>query len=341
MGNLKRILIVDDSEIDRAILRNMLSEEFQVVEADNGYTAFDVIMKMGEKYFDAVLLDISMPLFDGISVLRVLRENNLQDIPVFMVTAEATKENIEKASRYNITEFIKKPFDREDVIKRVRDKLGLTKKVGFTKEEIDETRKYISDLEYIYNHYLSLFGRDKGVDARRSYCMKVLLEKARTLKMEAPTEPFMVELLCKAAYLCNIGQMFLPNISSAIKPVDGDKDFETYQQHTILGADLVRLNYSQDCRQFVELCAEICLHHHERFDGKGFPHGIGGHDISVYAQMCGLLERLEELFFYYGKHSAARFDRVINQLKDDFGFSSNNVLFLLIESKDEIIRYYS
>ncbi len=132
MKDMKRILIADDSVIDRTVLRNMLDGEFEVVEADNGYSALDIILKKGEA-FDAVLLDVSMPFCDGMSVLRVLRENNLKDIPIFMITVEATKENVKKASKYNIAEFIRKPFDRDEVLRRLRAKLGVKEKTGLTR----------------------------------------------------------------------------------------------------------------------------------------------------------------------------------------------------------------
>jgi len=344
MEELKRILIVDDSEIDRGILRNMLHEEFQVIEVDNGYSALDVILKKGE-YFDAVLLDVSMPLFDGLSVLRILRENNLRDVQIFMITAEATKENIEKASQYNIAEFIKKPFDREEVLKRVRAKLGVVKKVSFTKADIDETRRYISDLEFVYNRYLSFSGKDRGKDERRAHFMRILLEKSPDMKMKIKTEYdyFKMEMICKAAYLCNIGNMLLQNIPAETKPENETRDCNIHQQHTVMGADLLRLNYSKHCKQFVDICAEMCLHHHERYDGGGYPHGIYGHYNLVYTQICGLLEKFqefEELFFYHSKHNAMQFDYVINQLKQDRGFVSDQVFLMLLESKAEIVKYY-
>ncbi len=340
MEDLKRILIVDDSEIDRTVLRNMLDEEFEVAEVTNGYSALDLLLKKGE-YFDAILLDVSMPFFDGISVLRELRENNLKDIQIFMVTAEATKKNIEKASRYNIAEFIKKPFDKNEILKRLRAKLGIEEKTGLTDKDIDETRKYISDLEFIYGRYLSLSGNDINKDIRRAYFMRVMLEKASEKKMKIESDDFQIEMICKAAYLCNIGNMLLQNIPTYINPEDETKEIDIYQQHTVMGAYLLRLNYSKHCKQFVDICAEICLHHHERFDGKGSPYGSSGDNNSIYAQICGLLEKFEELFFGYSKHNAAQFDYVIKLLKKDSGLVASNVFWLLIESKAEIIKYYN
>jgi len=341
MEDKKRILIVDDSEIDREVLRSMLDEEFEVTEATDGYSALDIIFTKGGR-FDAVLLDVSMPLFDGISVLRVLRENNLQDVQIFMITVEATKENIEKASRYNIADFIKKPFDRDEVLKRLRKKLGVKGKVKLAKADIDETRKYISDLEYLYERYLDRTGQDKKRDVRRAYFMKVMLEKALQSGMETEKlDNFQIEMICKAAYLCNIGNMLLQDVPAGIELRGEMKESDNYQQHTVMGAYLLRLNYSKHCKRFVDVCAKICLHHHERFDGKGFPYGISGDNNSIYAQICGLLERFEELFFGYSKHNATQFDYVMDQLGRDSGFVSSEVFSLLVESKAEIVRYYN
>lgn len=337
MENLRRILIVDDSEIDRVVLRNMLNKEFQVVEVDNGYSALDVILKKGEDFFDAVLLDVSMPLFDGLTVLRILRENNLHDVQIFIITSEATKENIEKASQYNIAEFIKKPFNREEVLKRLRTKLGVARKTGFSKTEMDETRKYISDLEFIYNRYLGLSKKDKTLDERRAYFMRVLLDKSPDIELKTEAGKFKMEIICKSAYLCNIGNMLLQYLPDKIRPADQS----VYQQHPVMGADMLRLNYSKNCRQFVEICAEICLHHHERIDGQGFPHGVAGYRISEYAQICGLLEKFENLFFRFGVHNITKFDNAVDQLNEDSGFVSSNVLMLLVESRSEFVKFYN
>lgn len=331
----KKILIVDDSEIDREVLKSILENEFELLEADNGYSALDIILEQKE-HVDAVLLDVSMPFLDGLSVLRILRENNLDDVAVFMITAEATKDNIEKASQYRIAEFIKKPFDREDILNRVRSKLGVIPKMNLTKADIEETRMYMAALERIYDRYLFLAGKNKGRDERRAHFMKILLEKYSAKEKEAEMDKFQIEMLSKAAYLCNIGDMLLPDI-----PEEEKADSYIYQQHTSLGADIIQLNSSKHCRRFVQLCADICLHHHERYDGKGYPQGIYGNNISIYARMCGVLERFDDLFYNYSRHNELQFDYVINQLRSDTGFAGEEVLSLLVASGHDIINYYS
>lgn len=336
MAEVKKILIVDDSEIDRAVLKSILDDEFEVHEVDKGYSALEMILNKKES-IDAILLDVSMPLLDGLSVLRILRESG-SDITIFMITSEATKEKVEEAAQYNIVEFIKKPFDKADILKRVRTKLGVKEKVGLTKAEMDEMRQYAFDLECIYNRDLKLNGKDKDWDERRAQFMGFMLKhypKGAEDK-EKEIADFKTEMLCKAAYLCNIGNMFLADGSGT-----GDAAAqERYRQHPSLGADMVRLNYSKLCRWFVKMCADICLYHHERYDGTGFPHGLKGSGVPVYAQMCGLLEAFDKLFYPYSRHNEMQFDYVIGQLKRDKGLVSETVLQLLVESKTDIIKYY-
>lgn len=119
----KKILIVDDAELDRKTLKNILGSSVDIVEADNGYSAIKLIPKDG-RGLDAIFLDISMPIHDGFHVLQHMQNNSIRNIPVFMVTAEATSENVEKAARYHVAGFIKKPFDREDILNRVTGELG-------------------------------------------------------------------------------------------------------------------------------------------------------------------------------------------------------------------------
>lgn len=333
MEDLKKILIVDDSEIDREVLKSILDDEFELIEADNGYSALDIVLEK-KQHVDAVLLDVSMPFLNGLSVLLILREHNLDDVALFMITAEATKDNIEKASQYNIAEFIRKPFDREDILNRVRTKFGVEPKMNLTKADMEETRKYISDLERIYERYLLLSGKNKAVDERRVHLMGILLERHSIAGKKMEAGSFLVEMLCKSAYLCNIGNMLLQNAA-------GDETNKALlQQHTVLGAEIVRLNYSKHCRRFVKIYTDMCLYHHERYDGCGYPNGIGGKNIPLYAQLCGLLERFDTLFFPYSRHNELQFDNVVGRLKEDIGFVSDEALSLLEGSKADIIKYY-
>lgn len=334
MEKLKTILLVDDSEIDREILKSIFADEFDVLEVDNGYAALDIILRKNE-HLDAILLDISMPILDGLNVLRILREKNYDGVPVFMITAEATKDNIEQAMQYGIAEFIRKPYEREDILKRVRSKLGVTVTHHSVNDDIEEIRRYATDLSAVYDRYLEASGEDKWHLQRREDLMRLLLEKYPIVAKGTKSDEFRIEVISKAAYFCDIGYMLL------YLTEDEKTDLERMKQHTALGAALVHLNYADSCNYFVQACAEMCLRHHERYDGQGFPEGLSGDEIPEHVQLCGLLDRFDTMFFKLRERHEHPFDLVIDDLQRDRGRVSSEIFQMLAESRHEIVSYYT
>ena len=177
MANKDRtILIVDDSEIDRQILRNILEEDFEVMEAENGFSAIEIVTTNRNR-LDAIMLDISMPHISGFDVLRLLRDNGVSHIPVFLISAEATKENVMRAAQFNISEFISKPFDRDDILQRTKALLGVTAEYWLVMEDIVQMQQYIEKLEGVYKLWLTNFGKDESHYRRMSDLMRILLSR--------------------------------------------------------------------------------------------------------------------------------------------------------------------
>lgn len=337
--NDKTLLIVDDSEIDRAVLKNILWKEFNIIEADSGYSALEIILKRTDT-LDAVLLDVSMPVLDGFGVLRIMKEKNIRNLPVFLVTAEATRDNVEKATQFNISEFIRKPFEREDVLKRLRLKLGIVSDYNLTVTDIEETQKYISDLKQIYNSYLVNSGQDCGHCMRITDLMAILMNEYACVTKKAEYDRTHIEIISSAGYFCDIGNMIVPGKFPKIVKQD-EMDRDGYQSHTVSGANIIQLNYSKHCKYFVQICSDICIHHHERYDGKGFPHKIIGENNLVYTQICRLVDKFDSLFFKYREHGEVQFDFAVKELAQDKGAVSEEVFSLLTNCKWDIIRYYS
>lgn len=115
----KTLLIVDDSEIDRQILKNILDKDFMIYLAENGFQGLEVMLEK-HKELDGVLLDLHMPILDGFHVLEIMKEKGLYDIPVVIITAESTEENLVKTIAYNIRDFICKPYDPDTIRNRLQ-----------------------------------------------------------------------------------------------------------------------------------------------------------------------------------------------------------------------------
>ena len=115
----KKLLIIDDSEIDRKILKNILDRDFMIFEAENGFKGLELMLEK-HRDLDGVLLDLHMPVLDGFHVLELMKEKELYDIPVIIITAESTEKNLLKTVAYNIRDFICKPYEPDAIRNRLR-----------------------------------------------------------------------------------------------------------------------------------------------------------------------------------------------------------------------------
>lgn len=335
MGNTRKIMIVDDSEVDRLVLENMLEDEFEVIIKDNGVAALDMLRKKNHG-INAIMLDVSMPGLDGFGVLRALEKIGQDHIPVFLITAEATKGRVEEAAQYHVSDFIKKPFDREEIVRRLRTKLGLISRFNLTDADIRETEKYIASLEYVFEKCLSNMGLDEGHYMRMYEIMKIMLKRYSKKHRELDSDH--IELISQAARFCDIGYM----VYSA-KYLGGGRWRGTEKElegHTVFGSEMIQWNNSQGCRFFMEICSDMCLHHHERYDGKGYPHKIKGDNILIYTQFCRIADVFDDAFSKFNEVGANRFDYVVKDIRKDEGAFGDAAFSVFLECKDKIIRLY-
>ncbi len=335
----KRLLVVDDSEIDRAILVNILSEEFDILETDNGYRAIELVTQLRHE-IDAIMLDISMPLISGFDVLRLIKNHGIENIPVFLISAEATRDNVVKASEFNVAEFIGKPYEREDILRRVKSRLGVVTNFWLTMEDITETNRYITDLGNVYRTYLTNFERDDMHYVNMIALMKILLQRYAAKNPNADLTRDKMDIISKAAYFCDIGMMLVPgknNVSSREPEVIA----ALQETHTKMGASIIRLNHSKHCEFFMQVASDMCIYHHERYDGHGYPRGIGGKDISIYNQMCRLVDEFDMLFSKFFGSNELKANFVMKRLAQDDGMVSPELYSLLEDCKPSIMNYYT
>ena len=348
MSRIKRLLIVDDSEIDRRILSNILSKRFEIAEVENGYSALEIITKKSSG-IDGMLLDISMPMLDGFNVLNVMSENKIK-IPVVLVTAEATATNVKRASRYEISDFISKPFDVQTVLDKIGRIFGAETDTDpaekaaaeenyFVGTETYATDSYISKLKALYDLFLKNAGLDPTHCSRVAKLTEILLIEYG-LNHKSELDILDLKIMSKAAYFYNIGLMSVPSRCFLNHHEISEADREVYESHTVAGAKIICLNESAYCKYFIRICSDICMHHHERYDGKGFPHGLKGSDNSIHCLVCSFAVRFDRLFSKRPDYNDIQFDFVMKEMKFDKGAFSPEVYELALKCRYEIINYY-
>jgi len=299
-GQKQKILIVDDSELNRAILADMLDDEYEIIEAENGLQGVGVLQQQGTE-ISLVLLDIVMPEMDGFGVLEVMSQNHwIEDIPVIMISAETGSTHIERAYELGVTDFISRPFDALIVHHRVVNTILLYAKqkrlVGMVTDQIYENEQRSSLLIDILSHIVEFRNGESGlhvlhVRTLTELLLNHLVRKTDRYHLSAPD----ISLISTASALHDIGKI---SIDEKILNKPGrftDEEFAIMKTHSLAGAEMLNnLPIHQD-DPLVKVAHDICRWHHERWDGRGYPDGLTGDDIPISAQIVALSDVYDAL----------------------------------------------
>ncbi len=294
------ILIADDSEMNRAILADMLDSEYTIVEAENGKEALARIHELGTG-ISLILLDIVMPELDGFGVLDEMnREGWIEDIPVIMISAERGAEQIERAYALGVTDFIGRPFDALIVHKRVVNTILLYAKqkqlVGMVAQQMYEKEQQSSMMIEILSHIVEFRNGESGLHVHHVRTFTELLLNRLNQKEGGPRfTPGEIATISTASALHDIGKI---SISEEILNKPGRltaEEFEHMKAHTVIGAQMLEaLPFYRDL-PLVRTAYEICRWHHERYDGRGYPDGLKGDEIPIPAQVVALADVYDAL----------------------------------------------
>ncbi|MBQ3566040.1 MAG: response regulator [Oscillospiraceae bacterium] len=346
-GNQKRLMIVDDSEIDREILEEILKDDFSVVKVSSGFAAMEMLVNKSEK-LDGLLLDVSMPVMDGFMVLQMMEENNITDIPVFMITAEGTKDNIIKAARYNVKNFIVKPFDSKEVLQRLRTFFNIAAAPvtpnaqdsgEYRQDAYSDMQTYIRTLQKVYIGYLKNNGRDYSHYERVTNLVKILMSQYVITEKLRDINNDNIDVISKASFFIDIGEMTIPDKIVAMDNRSMN-DESTYRKHTELGGKIISMNRSSSCRYFVRVCSDMCIHHHERYNGTGYPHGLKYQENSDITQIVRIADLFDSIFFSFPTQGDEQFDTAISQIAADEGSCKPTLVNLTRNCKANIMIYY-
>ena len=296
----KKILIVDDSEVNRTILRGVLEKEFQIIEAENGEEA----IKMIDTYRDEIaliLLDYLMPVMNGIGVLEYMNEKYLiEKIPVIMITSEARADFVEKVYKLGVTDFVNRPFNTQIIHHRVVNTIMLYTKQknleGMVERQICEKEQQSDLMIDILSHIVEFRNGESGLHVLHirvltELLLRRLVQKTDRYKLSGAD----IRRIGMASALHDIGKVAIPEgILNKPGRLTGE-EFEIMKQHAGKGAQLLKdLAFHQD-KPLLKAAYEICLWHHERYDGRGYPHGLVGEEIPIAAQVTALADVYDAL----------------------------------------------
>ena len=295
-----KILIVDDSSESREALRAMLSESYRIAEADGGRAALELMEQYIHDY-DLVLVDNAMPDMDGFAVLEYMREHGWLDyVPVIMLSSDSSQDTRYRAYAAGAADYILRPFTKKMLLQRVVNTVSLyarqRKLEAVLSRKISENDKTENLMTSILSH---IVGYRNGESGSHVFGIKDITEVLlRELLREGGDVGFRYEdipVLCHAATLHDIGKI---SIAEEILNKPGrltPEEYEIMKTHSLIGAQMLEsLPHDQD-DPLIKAAHDICLYHHERYDGKGYPEGISGDAIPLSAQVVALADVYDAL----------------------------------------------
>ena len=339
-----RILVVDDSEMNREILSEILSEEYDIVEADSGDTCIDMLRKY-ETGISLVLLDIVMPGMDGFGVLNYMnRHHYLEDIPVIMISSEDSTETVRRAYEMGVSDYINRPFDAGVVHRRVYNTIKLYAKqrrlITLITNQVYEKEKNNRMMVGILSQIVEFRNGESGSHVLNINIFTGMLLESLVQKTDKYNITWSERLLITtASALHDIGKI---GIDDKILNKPGrltDEEFKIMQNHTIIGASILENMGSYQDEELMKVAYQICRWHHERYDGKGYPDGLKGDEIPISAQVVSLADVYDALVSERVYKKAYSHEKAIEMIiNGECGCFNPILLECLIDIQDRIKR---
>lgn len=309
-----KVLVVDDIKINREILADMLEEDYEIEQAENGMKALKILKERHEE-FVVVLLDLIMPEVDGFAVLEVMRSQKWLDAtPVIVISGEDSKEAEKRSLGLGASDFIRKPFDQYLVKRRVKNtadlfsyKRSLEKKVESQTEKLrkqyrllqlqtEKIRESNTRIIDILGNVVEQRNLESGEHIKRvKEFTRILAEEVMKEYPEYGLNEEKVELIASASALHDVGKIAIPD-SILLKPGKlSDDEYEFMKSHASRGAEIIQNIEGVWDKTYGTICYEICRHHHERWDGRGYPDALKGENIPLSAQLVSIADVYDAL----------------------------------------------
>ena len=346
MDKRQKILIVDDSKFNRDILKEILGETYNYLEAENGNQAIQMI---GENIgIDLMLLDINMPQMNGFEVLKIMKRSQcIEETPVIMISSEESVDTMREAYEMGITDYITRPFDSVIVKKRVQNTLSLyANQNNLVNVVVDQIYEKEENNNIMIRILSSILGSRNSESREHILHIKTATEMMLRQLIKITDVYHLTEadiaLITTASSLHDIGKIYIPEEILNKPGRLTDEEFKIMKTHSELGADIIQDMHLPQEKPLVHTAWEICRWHHERWDGKGYPDGLKGEEIPISAQVVSIADVYDALTSERCYKKAFDHDTAIKMILDGQCGQFNPILLkCLKELSPRIFKIFS
>ena len=338
------ILIVDDQEINRVILAELFKDEYNVIEAENGEQAPKVINS--DNSVIAVMLDLIMPVMDGMSVLIELnRSGKIYHTPVFIITAADNMQLLSSAYSLGAVDVISKPFRMCFIKSRISNIIELYRRrnelADVVNENVAKMAKLNDNMVEVLATLIEFRDCESGEHVKRikGITSRLLTEICRRYP-EYYLEKSQIEKISKASVLHDVGKIAIPDSILQKPGMLTPEEYEIMKIHTVKGCDILA-EIPEDIMdaEVYRYSYDICRHHHERWDGHGYPDGLKGDEIPIWSQAVSLADVFDALTSPRVYKAAFDYDTAIKMINNgECGLFNPKVLEVFNDISDDIIR---
>lgn len=339
----QKILIVDDSEMNRELLIDMLDDAYDTVEAEDGEQAVEILKKHPNE-FTLMLLDIMMPKMNGFEVLNYMNETDLiNSVAVIMISSDDSRAKMEHAYAMGAFDYISRPFDTVTVKRRIYNTILVYAKTrNLEKMLAERVHRHEKDNKLMISMLAQIMefrnGESKLHILHTNNITRLLLERIvqKTDKYNLTWND--IELISTASSLHDIGKVSIPEIILNKPGKLTKEEFETMKTHAKNGANLLKkLPFKKNINPILHVSHDVCLWHHKRFDGRGYPDGLKGDQIPIAAQAVGMADVYDALTSERCYKSAYTHEEAVKMiLNDECGVFNPMLLGCLEDISDKL-----
>ena len=295
-----KILLVDDSKMNRMMLTEILGDSYHILEAENGRECLETLQAEAGN-IALVLLDINMPVMDGFEVLKAMNANHtIEDTPVIMISSEDSDAAIRRSYELGASDYVNRPFDARIVYRRVTNTIKLYAKqrrlVQMVSDQIRARENNTDMLVGVLSHIVEFRNGESGLHVRHIRIItELLLRRLLEISSRYSITAEQQDMIPLASALHDIGKIGIDekilNKPGKLTP----EEFEVMKTHSMLGAKTLHDLDGFAEQPLLQTAYEIARWHHERWDGRGYPDGLKGDEIPISAQLVSLADVYDAL----------------------------------------------
>ena len=342
LQNKSQILLVDDSAMNRMLLKEILGGDYSILEAENGQECLEK-MQAEAGNIALVLLDINMPVMDGFEVLKAMNANHtIEDIPVIMISSDDSNAVIRKSYELGASDYVNRPFDARIVYRRATNTIKLYAKqrrlAKMVSDQIRARENSIDTLVGVLSQIVEFRNGESGSHVRHIRLItELLLHRLLKISNRYPITIEQQDSIPLASALHDIGKIGIDekilNKPGRLTP----EEFEVIKTHSMLGAEMLQKLENFGEEPLLQTAYEIARWHHERWDGRGYPDGLKGDDIPISAQLVALADVYDALTSERCYKKAFSHEKAVQMIQNgECGAFNPLLLQCLTDTQDEL-----